>query len=216
MKKPLSNLVMLIFLFPAVMFSQYNNHPDLVKYERQGYMHNYAERAYNLAMDKYDVHFYHLDLAVSNTSQDISGNTAIYASVTAATLDTFIIQFMDNMVIDSLQLDGVLHTYIHSGNEIRIALAPVLNNSDNFVVKVFYHGTCSGGGLTSDFYYATIFPTTWTLSESFHAKEWFPCKEVLKDKMDSAYIFLTIDDNLMAGSNGVLENVVNVGGGKLR
>jgi aminopeptidase N len=45
------------------------------------------------------------------------------------------------------------------------------------------------------------------LSEPFHAKDWFVCKQVLSDKADSAYIFITVDTSLMAGSNGTLANI---------
>ena len=45
---------------------------------------------------------------------------------------------------------------------------------------------------------------------------WFPCKQVLPDKADSAYIFLTTDRSLKAGSNGLLENTVELSGNRIR
>ena len=53
----------------------------------------------------------------------------------------------------------------------------------------------------------------WSLSEPFSAYEWFPCKQSLTDKADSSYFFITVPSNLKAGSNGLLENVIDLGNG---
>jgi len=57
---------------------------------------------------------------------------------------------------------------------------------------------------------------TYTLSEPFFSKFWFPCKQVLEDKADSVYVFVTTDSTLKVGSNGLLTAVTPVGGAKVR
>ena len=57
---------------------------------------------------------------------------------------------------------------------------------------------------------------TWSLSEPFSAFEWWPCKQSLTDKSDSSYVFVTTDATNMAGSNGVLTNIVDLGNGTKR
>ena len=57
---------------------------------------------------------------------------------------------------------------------------------------------------------------TWSLSESFAAYEWWPCKQSLTDKADSSAVKLTVPDNCKGGSNGILENVVPLGNGTTR
>ncbi|MCH2231983.1 MAG: hypothetical protein MK105_16730 [Crocinitomicaceae bacterium] len=52
---------------------------------------------------------------------------------------------------------------------------------------------------------------TWSLSEPFSAYEWWPCKQSLTDKADSVGIKITVPSTCKAGSNGVLENVVDLG-----
>ena len=59
-------------------------------------------------------------------------------------------------------------------------------------------------------------PLTWSLSESFEAKTWFPCKQDLTDKADSASVSVTVPDTLMAGSNGILERIVHLPNSKTR
>ena len=57
---------------------------------------------------------------------------------------------------------------------------------------------------------------TWTVSCPFLAHEWFPCKQILKDKADSSSVNITVPSTCKVGSNGVLENVVDLGNGTTR
>ncbi|GAB4284014.1 MAG: M1 family aminopeptidase [Marinilabiliales bacterium] len=165
---------------------------------------------------KYDVSFYHLDVEVSNTSTYISGNTYVEADVIANNMDTFAIQLHDNLLVDSIIFNGSNETFNHSNNLITVKLSTPLSSGSHFGVYIYYHGTSVGGGMSTDTYMYGLYSTTWTLSESFHAHDWFACKEDLTDKADSVYIFATVNDNLKVGSNGLLDNIVNLGNGKVR
>lgn len=44
----------------------------------------------------------------------------------------------------------------------------------------------------------------WTLSQPYNAREWWPCNQVLSDKIDSIEIRITTDEQLTGVSNGVL------------
>ncbi|MCW3078331.1 MAG: hypothetical protein JWO32_2940, partial [Bacteroidetes bacterium] len=52
---------------------------------------------------------------------------------------------------------------------------------------------------------------TWSLSESLVAYHWWPCKQILRDKIDSSWVDITTDSLNKAGSNGLLKNVVTIG-----
>jgi aminopeptidase N len=186
-------------------------HPDIDKLSKPE-MRNYI--ADPLILD-YDVKFYHLDIAVSNVSEDIEGNVLIHAEILNP-VDTFALQLKDYLSVDSVKVNGVITNFNHNNDLIYILSGSQISAGSQVDVIVYYHGTCAGGGLSSDNYWGYYPWTTWTLSESFHAKDWFPCKEDLTDKADSSYVFVTVDDSLMVGSNGVLDNVTTLGGGKVR
>ena len=172
---------------------------------------------YNTLLDNYDIQFVKLDLEVSNQSTDISGNAIIQAKVVEQ-LDTLIFDFSDEMIIDSILINDKKVAAIHSNNSIQYIFdTPVAINED-IIAQVYYHGTPDiyGGGVTNDYSSTWDKNITWTLSESFHAYEWWPCKQVLSDKIDSAYIFLTCDNTCMAGSNGLLKNTVDLPNNKKR
>jgi aminopeptidase N len=47
-------------------------------------------------------------------------------------------------------------------------------------------------------------PEVWTLSQPFGARDWWPCKQALNDKLDSVHIEITVPAGNMAGAPGKL------------
>ncbi|MBL7935923.1 MAG: T9SS type A sorting domain-containing protein, partial [Bacteroidia bacterium] len=90
-----------------------------------------------------------------------------------------------------------------------------------FEAVVYYKGTCTtaGGAAIGNGYNVGTSgawgnQVTWSLSESLVAYHWFPCKQDLRDKIDSSWVYATTDSANMVGSNGLLKNVVTVGNKK--
>jgi len=166
----------------------------------------------------YDVKFYFLDIEVDNSSIYIGGETTIMAEVTAATLDTFAVELLDQYTVDEVTYNGNTLTAEHTNDEVFVALPATLTQGDLFSVKIAYHGTPPTGGFFAGVSNSNGWnkDVTWTLSEPFAARSWFPVKQVLEDKADSAWIFLTTSEDNIAGSNGLLTNVSTVPGNKLR
>jgi aminopeptidase N len=170
--------------------------------------------------DDYDINFYFLDVNVERTSTDISGVVEIHATITASQIDTFFFEVKHYMLIDSVTINGIPHTAIHDSNLVKVPLIASLGQNGSIISEIFYHGSPSSagffGGITSDTSPTWGNSVTWTLSEPYNAINWWPCKQDLKDKADSAWIFITTDTSNLAGSNGLLTQVQNLGNGKHR
>jgi aminopeptidase N len=171
-------------------------------------------------LNDYDVTFYWLDINVSSASTYVSGNSSITAQVTAVVLDTFAFELIPEMTIDSFFFNNVQYTgYTRDGDNVLYAVNPAVEGQ-MVTAKVYYHGAPPTGGFFSGVTHGHNGTwnkdVTWTLSESFAAKDWFPVKQDLEDKADSAWIFLTCPSDEMAGSEGVLTNTVNLGNGYTR
>ena len=172
-------------------------------------------KANNPLLDNYDVVFYKLDLNASNTTKNISGSGTIKAKVVGNPLTVLVMDLINSLTVDSVLFEGNSVSYTHANNEIQLNV-PSTPVGNYFTVQVYYHGSSSGNGIRNGFSPSWGAQITWTLSESYHAKDWFPCKEVLSDKADSAYVFITCNDNLKAGSNGLLTNTVTLPNSKVR
>lgn len=169
---------------------------------------------------KYDVKFVHLMLNVERTTKFISGGVKTVATVTAAALDTFACLLFKNHAIDSIRFNGQLSAFTRKDSVVKVAPLSPLANGQSFTVSIYYQGIPPVGGsaIGSGFSTGTSGSwgnqVTWSLSESLVAYHWWPCKQILTDKIDSSWVDITTDSLNMAGSNGLLKNVVTVGSKK--
>jgi aminopeptidase N len=158
--------------------------------------------------DNYDVTFYWLDLHISDSSTYLTGNVSITLKAAGQPLEEVVLDFADLLHTDSVLLDHLPVSFIHGNNKLTVRLPdPVLPDS-SATIQVFYHGlgknVTSISGIYSRYVSTWAKSVTWTLSEPFNALNWFPCKQILSDKADSVYVFLSTDKKLKAGSNGLL------------
>jgi aminopeptidase N len=172
------------------------------------------------AKDNYDVIFYHIDLNISDSSTYIQGSTSILLKSVIPSLQQVVLDFSDKLVADSVLINGQKVNYAHAYNELAIDLTSRVASGDMVTPEIFYHGLGKYSGVSSGIFnntnstwHKTI---TWTLSEPFSAMIWFPCKQSLTDKADSVYVFLSTNNNLKAGSNGLLTAQVPLPGNRIR
>ena len=171
--------------------------------------------------EKYDVHFYNLDLNMNNISTYLSGSVEIHAKAKVS-LDSALIELFETLIISEVQVNGTSVNYHRVLNKVSI---PVNTQAQaNFVIKVSYAGNpptaqtnpLGGSGLTAGSSPSWGNKVVWSLSEPFSAYEWFAVKQSLTDKADSCAVAITVPDTCKAGSNGILENVEPLGNGFTR
>lgn len=169
----------------------------------------------------YDVQYYFLDLNMTNTSTYLSGSVEIHAKA-KVNLDTALVELFESLTISQIQVNGNNVVYNRVANKINIPVNAAANST--FVLKITYAGNpptaqtnpLGGSGLTAGTSNTWGNKVVWSLSEPFSAYEWFAVKQSLTDKADSCAVHITVPDTLMAGSNGLLENVVSLPSNKKR
>ena len=169
---------------------------------------------------KYDIKFVHLNLNCERTNKYVSGNVKTVATVTIAPLDTFMTILHVNHSVDSVRFNGMLLPSIRKDSAVKVGLPAPLGINSSFTVVVYYKGTAPVGGsaIGSGYSFGTSGSwgnqASWSLSEAVAAYHWWPCKQILTDKIDSSWVFVTTDSTNKVGSNGKLQNVVVVGNKK--
>ncbi len=183
------------------------------------YNTNSYAKDYSQYLSIYDVKFYFFDLQVTNMAPKIEGSVGIYAELTSTTSDSLAFELVDEARIDSILLNNNRISFAHSEDFIRIALADTVLPGDLLIITVFYNLTDNSEpddrGIATKIF-SDGKSLTWSLSEPFYSKNWFPCKQILSDKADSAYLYFTVADSLLVGSNGVLRNIIPLNSGQLR
>lgn len=169
----------------------------------------------------YNVHFYSLDLNMTNQSTLLSGTAEIHGTL-VQNLDTILLELFPSQVITELRLNGVSSSYSRVNSLLKIGINQAVGSS--FIISVDYNGTpptsvqnpFGGSGVSNATVSAIGNKVTWTVSCPFLAHEWFPCKQILRDKADSSAVRITVPNGLIATSNGVLQQTENLGNGFTR
>lgn len=170
--------------------------------------------------DNYDIKFYHLNLNISDSSTYLSGSASILFAATVPVPEQVRFDCSDLLQVDSVTAAGTSLQYAHAENKLVVNLNNPLEEGDQLMVNIYYHGLGSNSGVTSGIFSQRV--STWntrityTLTEPFSALNFFPCKQVLTDKADSVYMFLSTDAHLKAGSNGLLTAEVPLPGNRVR
>ncbi|HOK38444.1 MAG TPA: M1 family aminopeptidase [Bacteroidales bacterium] len=206
----MKNLIFcLLVLSSSLIFGQENK--DLRDNKNRAGDHENDPRLFH-----YDVGFYWLDLNLTNNSLNISGNTKIYLNLLPEYANQLVFDFKNNMTVDSVKINDIIVSFIHSNDLIIIDYIHQFdfNEDYNVVAQIFYHGTPSDGLFyRTNWYDVGIYEFVYSLTEPYSAKYWFPCKQVVSDKADSSYVYVTVPQNLKVGSNGLLKAEYNIGGG---
>ena len=217
-------LTLAFLLLAASTFAQKENSTSCAKRNRFSNAQlksNTLSVAQIAKTEKYDVHFYGLDLNMTNTTTTLSGNVEMKATTLQA-LDTVLFELFSTLTISSIQLNGNVVPFTRSNSAVKIAVN--FPAGTTFTVKTFYNGTpptaqtnpLGGSGMTNANSPTWGNEVVWSLSEPFSAYEWFPCKQSLTDKVDSCDVKITVPNSCKAGSNGILTQVVNLGNGNSR
>ncbi len=166
------------------------------------------------SMNKYDVRYLKLDISVLPNNRNISGSCLTRAIVTQS-LDSFICELRSNITVDSVFINNIKTTsFSQSADHVFVRISPSLPVGSTVNALFFYHGLTSAAGIFAGTVSSNGLQYTASLSESYQAREWFPVKQLLGDKIDSADIWITTDAAYLAGSNGLLVNTVDLPGGK--
>ena len=218
--KKLLFLLLLIVLFGWSNSQNVNPIADEYKCSRAAHFNSLNKSTMDIIqtplLNNYDVKFYFLDLNVENDTTFIWGNVTIKAEVVISQLDTFAFELFDGMPIDSIHIDDVAHTWYRENNEVFVPLNSAIEEGNLFSAQIFYHGVPEIGeffsnGVTTDYDSTWNKHVTRTQSEPFSARQWWPVKQVLTDKADSVWVFITTDTSNLAGSQGVLTDVLPLG-----
>ena len=170
---------------------------------------------HNPLLDQYDVKFYGLDVEANNQSDHIAGKTTILLEAIASPLTTILLELYSGLRVERVLVDGSEISFDHSGDELTMSLTEPIDSGQLASVTVYYAGN-TGEGMITETDRNWDVPVTYTLSEPFYAKDWFPCKENLGDKADSVHVFITTDYGLMGVSQGLHTGTTYFPNGKVR
>lgn len=202
--------ILLFLLSISFCFAQKNQNDfnDLVKAEMRS-----ASSSMNLAVNpntqNYDVTYHKLEFTVNPAVFSISGKvTTTFTALSNMSTVTFDLykRPIGPFTISSVKRNGIGLTFTHNAtHELVINLGTIIPSGTSATVEITYSGAPAVNGFDS-------FTTTtrnngskalYTLSEPFGARDWWPCKQDMNDKVNSIDVYITAPAQYVAVSNGI-------------
>ncbi|MFZ9954718.1 MAG: M1 family metallopeptidase, partial [Flavobacteriales bacterium] len=158
----------------------------------------------------FDVHYYHLNIAVDTANQSISGYNEIHFSA-VDDVDRIQLDLYANMTIDSIVFRKFHLDYKRTFNAVFIDFPGTILKGYQEKIRVYYHGSpqvakrapWDGGFVWTQDKNARLWMGV--ACEGAGASLWWPNKDHLSDEPDSMRITCAVPNGLQCIANGNLE-----------
>ncbi len=162
----------------------------------------------------FDISFYDINLEIFPDSETISGFVTVLLTSKVENL-THIELDLTNYLTVTQVTDSELNSlqFTHNDRILDVSLNESINSDEFVQFTINYNGPPEYSDFGS-FGFSTAYgeDMIWTLSEPYGSRNWWPCKDTPTDKADSVNISITVPENLIVASNGLLVNETNTDG----
>ncbi|MFC7774718.1 M1 family aminopeptidase [Flavobacterium sp. GCM10027622] len=193
----------LLILFYVAGFAQDDDFHKMVETEMKS-----ASKKIDLRVNpntlNYDITYSKLEFTVNPAVFAISGKvTTTFSALSDMSTVTF--DLTNQLTVSSVKKGAVDLTFIQNAdNEVVITLPTTVTTGNSETVEINYSGTpATGNGAFYTGTHGSNIPILSTLSEPYGARDWWPCKQDLNDKIDSIDIYITAPSQYLSSSNGV-------------
>lgn len=165
--------------------------------------------------DNYDLKYHRLEWQVDPAVYHIAGTVTSYFEPREADFTEINFDLAAALVVSEVRYHGQVLSFTQSSaeNRLQIFLPTSLAAGQLDSISITYAGTPGNSGFGA---FATSqhngTPVLWTLSEPYGAREWWPCKQSLTDKIDSTDVYVNTPMAYRAASNGLLMSETTLDG----
>ncbi len=211
--KKTTPILALLFSLSSLFAQQENSVLTSIAEAEMKSAYNTANFPANINTGDYDILYHRLDFEVNPAVHFIDG---VITTTFLAKDDMPDITFdlSSQLTVSSVTMDGSELIFEQNINDELIVTFPttLIEDSENTIV-VSYSGQppLSSDGFNTDIHNGI--PEIWTLSEPYGAKDWWPCKQDLNDKIDNIDVYITAPSEYTSVSNGVEQSQVDNGNG---
>lgn len=201
----MKNLYFIITLFSATLGLAQNlatKNGEIAESERKA-ASKFMRVITNPNTANYDVTYHRLKFTVNPANYSISGDVTTYYKA-KQNMNSVTFELSDELTVSSVKQRGNNLTYIQNGNnELVINLATTQNTNVLDSLTIVYAGTPPNDSDAFNTYTHAGTPGLYTLSEPFGARDWWPCKQDLNDKIDNIDVYITAPSQYTSVSNGL-------------
>lgn len=153
----------------------------------------------------YDMGYARCHWDLDPTVRYIDGTITFHFTATSE-LEQLKLDLSDSLIVSEVGMGGAELDFVQNGEELLVITLPYTMAPGTLdSLTIHYHGvppTTGFGSFAVTTHAGT--PALWTLSEPYGAKDWWPCKQDLNDKIDSLDLYITTPIEYRAAANGML------------
>jgi aminopeptidase N len=213
--------IIALYIFPFLALAQSTPVYSTKKISALEQKANHARfsSASSSVVNNYDLKYHRCVWEIDPAVKYIKGAVTSYFKPTVNSFNKIQFDLSAVLTVDSVVYHTVVIGHVQLPGdllEITFPSSIAMNTLDSLVV--YYKGIPSSSGFGS-FNQSThgnnATPIIWTLSEPFGAKDWWPCKQNLNDKIDSVDVMVTTPQINRVASNGLLKSEILSGTNKI-
>lgn len=153
----------------------------------------------------YDITYHKLEFTVNPAVYFISGKvTTTYTAL--ANMSTITFDFANELTASSVKRAGIPLAFVETAtNELVITLPATQSIGTSDTIEITYSGVppVNGFNAFTTSTHGLNVPVLFTLSEPFGARDWWPCKQDLNDKINTIDVYVTAPSQYVSVSNGI-------------
>ncbi len=162
----------------------------------------------------YDVTYHKLELTVDPAVYFVNGK--VTTTFTALdNMNTVTFDLANELVVTSVKQGATNLSFVQNGNnELVITLPSTLATGSSATVEMIYSGAPPQNAFEA--FAINVHSGAagmWTLSEPYGARDWWPCKQDLSDKINNIDIYITAPSQYVSAANGMEQSQVVNGNG---
>jgi aminopeptidase N len=160
----------------------------------------------------YDITYHELRFTVNPNNSPAAISGVVKTTFTAlANMNTITFDMATQLVVSSVTMNSINLTFSQSNYELNINFPSTITTGTSTSVIITYAGIppTAEGAFTRGTHAGT--PIIYTLSEPFGARDWWPCKQDLNDKINSFDMYITAPSTFNSVSNGLEQSRIVTG-----
>ena len=160
----------------------------------------------------YDITYHELRFTVNPNNSPAAISGVVKTTFTAlANMNTITFDMATQLVVSSVTMNSINLTFSQSNYELNINFPSTITTGTSSSVIITYAGNppTAEGAFTRGTHAGT--PIIYTLSEPFGARDWWPCKQDLNDKINSFDMYITAPSAFYSVSNGLEQSRIVTG-----
>ncbi|MES2544574.1 MAG: M1 family aminopeptidase [Bacteroidota bacterium] len=199
----------IFLLITSISFGQTENdtiHKSEAEMKSASMLMNFRD---NPNTQNYDITYHKLEFTVNPTVSYISG--IVSTTLTALSdLNTITFDLTNEVTVSSVTNGGTSLAFAQNTNNELVITMPTTQVAGTIMTLVItYAGPPADSGFDSfkvDTHNGS--PILWTLSEPYGARDWWPCKQDLNDKVNSIDVYITAPSQYTSVSNGLEQSAI--------